>query len=149
MFGQWPSWLSRSPRIRRLVIKWWRVFLRMQRATLGRAVLIVRGNNGHVLALASNAGELWLPAKELDGWRTITTQVEEWINKLGPKLSRLQLLTIEGTPSAPGVTFVYSAELVGTTVSSHTDAIWLDPSRELLSLSPGDRRFLLLSNPYA
>ena len=149
MFSQWQTWLSRFPRIRRLVIKSWRVFLRMQRATLGRAVLVVRGNNGHVLALASNSGELWLPVKELDGWRTITTQVEEWINELSPKVSRPRLLTIEGTPSAPGVTFVYSAELVATMVSSHTDAIWLDPGREVLSLSPGDRRLLLLSNPCA
>jgi hypothetical protein len=143
MFSQWSSWLSRSPRVRRIVIKSWRVYLRVQRATLGRAVLVVRSHNGHVLAFATNSGELRLPSKELDGWRAVTTQVEEWISQLNPKMSRPRLLTIEGMPSGPGVTFVYSAE--AASVSSQRDAVWLDPKDELSVLSIGDQRLLVLS----
>ena len=130
MFSQWPSWLSRSPRIRRVAIKVWRVFLRVQRATLAKAVLVVvRTQDSRVLTITSSSGELRLPTKELDGWRAVTTQVEEWLTHLHPESSRSRLLAIEGTPSRPGVTFVYSAEVV--TAPSRKDAVWLDADDEL------------------
>jgi hypothetical protein len=59
-------------------------------------------------------------------------------------MSRPRLLAIDGTPSGIGVTFVYSAEVVATTVSSHVDPVWLGRTDEM-ALSLSDRRFLLLS----
>ena len=63
MFDQWPRWLSRSPRIRRLAIKTWRLFLRVQRATLAKAVLVVRRQDGRVLTFSSGPGEHGYPPR--------------------------------------------------------------------------------------
>lgn len=142
MFSQWPRWLSRSPRLRRTVIKLWRVLLRVQRATLANAVLVIRRQDGCLLTLYSTSGELRLPCKELDGWRAVTMQVDEWLEEL--QLSRTpKLEVIDGSPGRLGVTFVYSAETTG--VSGPANGVWLDPELALPTLSLTDRRRVLLS----
>jgi hypothetical protein len=143
MFSQWPSWLSRSPRVRRTTIKLWRVFLRVQRSTLANAVLVVRRQDGRVLTFASTSGELRLPIKELDGWRAVTTQVEEWLEQLVQRTSTPKLLAIDGTPGRQGVTFIYLAEV--PRASDHPNGFWLDPDVALPTLTIGDRRVLLPS----
>ncbi len=142
MFSNWPSWLSRSPRVRRTVIKLWRVFLRVDRATLAHAVLVIRRQDGRLLTLCSTSGELRLPFKELDGWRAVTTQVEEWLGELQlPQTPKLE--AIDGTPSHRGVTFIYSAETA--TVREAEDSVWIDPELALPTLRLSDRRLVRLS----
>jgi hypothetical protein len=97
MFNQWPSWLSHSPRVRRTVIRLWRVLLRVQRATLANAVVVIRRQDGRLLTVASTSGELKLPTKELDGWRAVTTQVDEWLEELQPSRTP-KLEAIDGRP---------------------------------------------------
>jgi len=148
MFSQWPSWLSRSPRVRRPVIKLWRVFLRVQRSTLANAVLVVRRQDGRVLALPSTSGEPRLPLKELDGWKAVPTQVEEWLEQLLQQRQTPKLVAIEGTPGRKGVTFLYAAE-VPSSASDHANGIWLDADVAMPTLNSGDRCLLRLSKAEA
>ena len=144
MFDQWPRWLSRSPRIRRLAIKTWRLFLRVQRATLAKAVLVVRRQDGRVLTFTSSPGELRLPAKELDGWRTVTVQVEEWLAQLLQQAARVKLVGIVGAPGFRGITFLYCAIL--PQLSSDSEGLWLDHIAATSILALADRKLLLLAN---
>ena len=57
MFEQAPEWISQSPRIRKVIVKIWRAFLRVQRATLARAVLLRGRQDGCVLAVALRRAE--------------------------------------------------------------------------------------------
>jgi len=143
MFDDWSGWCFRSPFLRRTFIRSWRVFLRIQRATLASAVLVVRGPDGSLLALPSSSGRLGLPCKELDGWRPIGAQVEEWLDRILRQASKPKLRAIDGTPGRKGVTLLYSA---------YTDAspplangMWLDADLALSALSVADRRLLLMS----
>jgi len=143
MFDDWSGWFFRSPFRRRTFIRSWRVFLRIQRATLASAVLVVRGPDGSFLALPSSSGRLGLPRKELDGWRPIGAQVEEWLDRILRQASKPKLRAIDGTPGRKGVTFLYLA---------YTDAspplangMWLDADLALSALSVADRRLLLMS----
>jgi hypothetical protein len=120
------------------------MFLRVQRATLAYAVLVVRRRDGCVLAVASLSGEPRLPLKELDGWKAITTQVEEWLEQLLLQRQIPNLVAIEGTPGRQGVTFVYSAE-ADLTFPGHVGEVWLDPTIALATLPLRERRLLFLS----
>lgn len=144
MFDQWPRWLSRSPRIRRLAIKTWRLFLRLQRATLGNAVLVVRRQDGRVLTFRLGPGEVRLPAKELDGWRTVTIQVEEWLAQLLQQAARVKLVGIVGAPGYRGITFLYCAIL--PQLSSNSEGLWLDHIAATSILALADRKLLLLAD---
>ena len=143
IIDDWSDWLFRSRFRRRTIIKSWRVLLRVQRATLASAVLVVRRGDGSVLALPSTSGALALPRKELDGWRPIGTQVEEWLVQILRHTSTFQLQAIDGTPGRKGVTFLYSAD----TDASPPEAgcMWLDAELAPSALSVGDRRLLLMS----
>ena len=79
MLDEMNNWVFSSRLRRRMLFKAWRLFLRVQRATLANAVLVVRRQNGCVLALPSLSGEPRLPLMELDGWQAVTTQIEEWL----------------------------------------------------------------------
>ena len=79
MFEQAPEWISRSPRIRKVAGKIWRAFLRVQRATLADAVLVVRREDDCVLAATTASGEVRLPSIELNGWEPVGTQVQRWL----------------------------------------------------------------------
>jgi hypothetical protein len=143
MFSQWPSWLSQSPRIRRIAIKTWRLFLRVQRATLAKAVLVVQRQDGRVLALSSSTGELRLPTKELDGWRAVTTQVEELLESLLRQSATPKLKAILGAPGREGITLLYI--LPYPHAPDLANRIWLHPDVASLPLTAGDRRLLLLA----
>src|SRR5262245_45533481 len=140
MFADWPSWLSRSPLIRRRVIKLWRVLLRMRRASLANAVLVLRRRDGRVLVLPSPTGDLRLPVKQLDAWIPITTQVEEWLGQLLQEKSKPSLVAIEGKP-AEEVTFVYVATAASPSAKTD-DQLWLDREVAASSLRNEDGRLL-------
>jgi hypothetical protein len=146
MLDKWGNWVFRSRFRRRTLIKAWRVFLRVQRATLANAVLVVRRQDGHVLGLPSTSGELRLPVKELDGWKEVTTQVEEWLEQLLRQRQTPKLVAIEGAPGRQGVTFIYCAE-VGAAFPDDASGVWLAPEVALPTLPSGDHRLLLLSKP--
>jgi hypothetical protein len=142
MFSQWPSWLSRSPRVRRAVIKIWRAFLRVQRATLANAVLVVRRQDDRVLAFTAEAsGEFRLPSIELDGWRPVGTQVR--FNNLRRHSFRRHPNFRRLTEHRKGVTFLYSADVAGS--PQEVGCTWLEAELAPSALSVGDRRLLLMS----
>ena len=140
MFEQAPAWVSRSPRTRKKIIKVWRAFLRVQRATLAQAVVVVRRHDDRILVVATSSGAK-LPNLELNGWVPVGTQVQEWLDHMMRQPSTLQLKAIDGTPGRKGVTFVYSVQVGGS--PSKGDCIWLEPERALSALSTGDRCLLL------
>ena len=145
MLDQWSEWVFSSRFRRRTLIKVWRGFLRVQRATLARAVVVIRRQDGRVLALQSVSGELRLPIKELDGWQAVTTQVEEWLEQLLQDRQTATLVAIEGTPSHHGVTFLYSAEVRYV----RAGGVWLKAEALLPVLNARDREFLLISKSNA
>ena len=144
MFDDWSDWLFRSRFRRRTIIKSWRVLLRMQRATLAYAVLIVHNKgDGSILAFPSTSGAVELPRKELDGRRPIGAQVEEWLDQILRQASQAKLQAIDGTPGRKGVTFLYSADI--DAIPPGDDCMWLDAKLAPSALSVGDRRLLLMS----
>jgi len=143
MFSQWPTWLSRWPFVRRPVIKFWRLLLRIQRATLAKAVLVVCRQDDLILVFASPSGELQLPYKQLDAWVPITTQVEEWLDQLLPQASRPSLVSVDGTPGSEGITFLYTAK--GAAVHTESgEGTWLHPDIAAVRLGSRDNRLLCL-----
>lgn len=143
MFDQWPIWLSKSPVVRRQVIKLWRVLLRIQRATLAKAVLVLRKSDDQVLLLRLPSGALQLPVKELDGWVAIDTQVEAWLDQMLQEHAKPSLIAIDGTPAREGVTFLYAARAQSLSAEA-VDQIWLAPDVAAMSLSYDDSRLLSL-----
>ena len=106
--------------VRRRAIKLRRVLQRVQRATLAKAVLVLRRSDGCVLVIPSPSGGLALPEKLLDAWVPITTQVEAWLSQLLQAESKLSLVAINGTPAREDVTFLYSA-----TAAKNSNQLWL------------------------
>ena len=145
MLDELNNWVFASRFRRRALIKAWRMLLRVQRATLANAVLVVRRQDGRVLALSSTSGELRLPLKELDGWKIVTAQVEEWLEQLLQQRQTPKLVAIDGTPGRQGVTFIFCAQ--ASAGFPEANGIWLDPQIALPTLSSRDRRLLLLSQP--
>jgi hypothetical protein len=148
MFSRWPAWLSRSPVVRRTAIRLWRVLLRVQRATLANAVLVINGDGGRVLVHALPSGHLELPRQELSGWIPIETQVDAWFAQFPYEKSALAFVSVEGTPGVPGVTFLYAATLKAAPYST-SDDVWLDYEAAKVALSASDRRLLSLCSPGA
>jgi hypothetical protein len=144
MFAQWPSWLSKSPAIRRPVIKVWRVLLRVQRATLAHAVLVLRRRDGSILVLGSPSGGLRLPVKQLDAWVPITMQVEDWVRELLRENGKPTLIAIDGTPAREGITFLYGATTETLYAKKIGGELWLDMDVAASSLSGTDGRLLRL-----
>jgi hypothetical protein len=124
MFTQAPEWISRSLRIRKIVIKIWRIFLSVQRATLARAVVIARRQDDCVLAVSTDSGVLRLPSVELDGWKPVGTQVPAWVDGMLQQTSVPRLRGIDGTPGRKGVTFLYFAEVMSS--SRESGGTWLE-----------------------
>jgi hypothetical protein len=139
MFEQWPSWIARNRIVRRSAIRTWRVFLRVQRACLANAVLVVRSGEGRVLLVPSSSGGLQLPTREMNGWIAIGTQVSQWLAQLSPTATHALLVAVDGTPKS-GVTFVYEAVL--DTESAGADKIWVEPDSAVSILNGHDRRLL-------
>jgi hypothetical protein len=143
MFEQAPEWISRSPRIRKVIVKVWRAFLRVQRSTVARAVLVARREDDCVLAVAAPSGELSLPSLELDGWEPVGTQVQAWVKRILPQPRALRLQLIDGTPGREGVTFLYLVEVREPTKTA--DDVWLEAELAPSALSGEDRRLLMVS----
>jgi hypothetical protein len=143
LFSERPAWIARNPALRRAAIHTWRKLLRMQRATFANAVLIVRNKNGLILVVRSPSGELRLPAKPLNAWLTITTQVEDWLEEMLQQRSTPSLVAIDGTPSREGVTFLYTATLQALVEAE--DELWLEPDVAAAALSGNDTRLLHLA----
>ena len=72
---RFPAWLFRSRLIRQVFYGSCRVVWRIQRASLARAVLVVRNRDGRILVLGEPSGTLQLPLKMLDGRVTVTTRL--------------------------------------------------------------------------
>jgi hypothetical protein len=143
MLSQALSWLSRSPRVRRAVIKTWRAFLRVQRASLAYAVLVVRRQDDHVLALTSEAsGELRLPSMELDGWRPVGTQVQEWLDHMLRRPSTIRLQAIDGTPGRKGAL----RSFIRRTSMAHRRKLAASGLKEDLHLSPSPSEIVAFSS---
>jgi hypothetical protein len=143
MFEQAPEWISRSPHIRKVIVKIWRALLRVQRSTLAHAVVVARRPDDRVLAVTSPSGELRLPSLELDGWEPVGTQVQDWVNGMLPRPRALKLQLIDGTPGREGVTFLYSVEVREPTEAA--DNTWLEAELAPSALSEEDRRLLMVS----
>jgi hypothetical protein len=144
MLAQWQSWLSHSPAIRRPVIKLWRVLLRLQRATLANAVLVLRRDDGSILVLRSPSGSLQLPDMQLEAWIPIPTQVESWLSQILQVDATPSLVAIEGAPGREGVTFLYAATTEPLLAKKAGDELWLDKDVAISSLSATDGRLLRL-----
>jgi hypothetical protein len=140
LFSEQPYWLARNPSLRRAAVKLWRKLLRLQRATVADVKLVVRDERGRTLAIPSALGELRLPGKALDGWRNITIQVQEFVEELLGTDGNPRLLTIEGAPSARGMTFVFSVSVEGQLETG--DAVWVEPNAPVHS-SEVERLLLL------
>jgi hypothetical protein len=139
MFEQWPSWIARNRVVRRTAIRVWRVFLRVQRAFLANAVLVVRNSQGRVLLVPAPSGGLQLPTREMNGWLAVGTQVNEWLVQLSPLRAHASLVAVDGTPKS-GVIFLYEAVL--KTESAGADKIWVEPDSAVSILNGNDRRLL-------
>lgn len=142
MFEEAPEWISRSPRIRRVIVKIWRAYLRVDRATLAQAVIVARRQDNFVLAVACSNG-LKLPTLELDGWEPVGTQVQQWAGRMLRNSSDIQLQAIDGTPGERGVTFLYSMFAVGA--SSEIAATWLEAGFAASTFPVCDSRLLQMS----
>jgi len=142
MLSERPVWIARNPALRRAAVHAWRKLLRMQRATFANAVLVIRNKHGRILVVRSPSGELGLPAKVLDAWLPIATQVEDWLEEMLQQRSTPSLVAIDGTPSREGVTFLYSATLEALVEGE--DKLWLEPDVAGAVLGRHDNRLLLL-----
>ena len=138
MFEQWPSWIARNRVVRRTAIRVWRVFLRIQRACLANAVLVVRTGEGRVLLVAASSGGLQLPTREMNGWLAIGTQVSEWLAQLSPLSAHASLVAVDGTPKS-GVIFLYEAMLEAELAEG---AAWVEPHNAASLLDRSHRRLL-------
>lgn len=137
---RFPAWLFRSRLIRQVFYGSCRVVWRIKRATLARAVLVVRNRDGRILVLGEPSGTLQLPLKMLDGRVTVTTQVDDWLQQILPRAATPSLVAVEGT-GGEGITFVYKAE-IDVESPVHQDECWLPPEVAALSLNSEDARVL-------
>lgn len=139
MFSTLLDWASAKPALRRPFMLLWRRAWRLRRATLARAVLIIRDGNGRVLVLSPEP--LRLPSIDVHGWDAITTQAEDGLRRL-VQASAPSLIAIDGTPGPEGVTFLYGATCDGD--ASSEEHLWLDPDLAVSCLTKGDSRLLRL-----
>jgi len=117
----------------------WRVFLRVERACLTNAVLVVHSGEGRVLLVPSSSGGLQLPAREMNGWIAIGAQVSQWLAQLSPLATHASLVAVDGTPRS-GVTFLYEAVIESE--SADADKVWVEPESAASILDGNDRRLL-------
>jgi hypothetical protein len=144
LFSERPVWIARNPTLRRAAIHAWRKLLRMQRATFADAILVVRNKDGRILVVRSPSGELRLPARPLDAWVPITTQVEDWLDEMLQQRSTPSLVAIDGTPSREGITFLYGAPL--EVLVEGDNELWLEPDVAAAALGGNDKRLLHLAS---
>lgn len=139
MFEQWPTWIARNCIVRRAAIKVWRVYLRIRRACLANAVLVVRSCDDQVLLMPSPSGGFQLPTREVNGWLDIGTQVSSWLKQISP-LGHASLVAVDGTPKS-GLIFLYEAVLGSG--SADVNTIWVEARNAAPILDSNHRRLLL------
>jgi hypothetical protein len=109
---------------------------------LANAVIVVE-RDGEVLVHSLPSGRLELPRQELDGWAPIESQVKTWLAQFPCEKSAPELISVEGTPGATGVDFLYAATLVAAP-SANRGELWLDYEAAKVALDAADRRLLTL-----
>jgi hypothetical protein len=139
MFEQWPSWIARNRVVRRTAIKVWRVYLRVRRACLANAVVVVRSCDDRVLLTPSPLGGFQLPTREINGWLNIDTQVRALLKQVSPLDAHASLVAVDGTPKS-GLMFLYEAVLASETAAG--DTIWVAPHSAASILDGNHRRLL-------
>lgn len=147
LFSERPAWIARNPALRRIAVETWRSVLRLQRATLAKAVLVVKDKDGRILVTRTPSGALQLPAKVLDAQLPVTTQAEEVFEQVLHYRFTPSLVAIEGTPSAEGVTFLFAATFNPS--AEGRDGIWLQPDVAAATLDDNDNRLLRRCTSYA
>jgi hypothetical protein len=135
------EWGSSFPPVRRPIIRLWRKFERLQRATISKAALVIRSKSGRVLALSSSSEALRLPMTELNPWEPIETQIAAFLLSLLDQGARPSLVAIDGTPTEC-VIFLYAA--TAETDAEASDGLWLDADVALASLRREESRLLRL-----
>lgn len=141
------EWLASSPSLRRVFIRMMRVYMRLRRATIARAVLVARRRDGRVLLTRSELGGAQLPSLQLDAWTDIETQVHSWLRELFDRANPACLAAIDGTPRTKGMTFVYLVELESDPPKTH-QALWSELESAVSCLGAEDSRVLMLAETY-
>jgi hypothetical protein len=135
------EWGASFPPVRRPIIRLWRKLERLQRATVSKAVLVIRSQSGRVLVLSSSSEPLRLPATELSPWEPVATQIAASLPSLLDQGARPSLVAIDGTPSQ-GIIFLYAA--TAEIDPDASDALWLHADVALSSLAGEESRLLRL-----
>lgn len=143
IFTQWPSWLIRSPTLRRGLIKLRRALWRVERATFAEAILVAVGiEQDRVLAVRVPSG-VRLPCRQMDAWVPVATQIEVWITELLPSAPRPALVAVAGTPGRKGITFLYRVE-IDESAAPPAGQLWLHRDAALSGLGDRERALAAL-----
>jgi hypothetical protein len=111
--------------MRAMVFRPLRFYIRAQRASLARAVLVVRNADGSVLIQLDRTGKMGLPSFELDGWQPSMPQVEGWAEQVFGRNLRPALAAIEG--HCGELELIYTTRPV-TSAEINREARWLTSS---------------------
>ena len=134
----WP-WRIASKPMRAMMFRPLRFYIRAKRASLARAVLVVRNADGDVLVQSDRSGHLHLPTIPLNAWQPIPPQVESGARQiLGRDLSP-EFQTIEGR--CGDIIFVYATDPLSS-VAVVEEARWLTPESTTTHLSTSDLQCL-------
>ncbi len=132
----WP-WRIASKPMRAMMFRPLRFCIRAKRASLARAVLVVRNADGSVLVRPDRSGHLHLPFIPLNAWQPIAQQVESRAQQiLGRNLSP-EFQAIEGR--CGDIMFVYTTDTLSS-VDAAEEARWLTPQSTAQHLSSADLR---------
>jgi len=135
------EWGSSFPPVRRPIMRLWRKFERLRRATVSKAVFVVSGEEGRLLVLSSPSKALHLPATELHPRDPIATQAAAFLSLLLHQDVTPSLVAIDGTPGQ-GVSFLYEA--VAASEPKASAGLWLDTEVAFSCLAGEHRRLLRL-----
>ena len=134
--------LSKTPAVRRPIIKFLRILMRARRATFAHAVLIVRSSDGRILTFNSPSKGACLPRREIAPRISIQTQVESWLQEFSAYQAAPSLVAIKGVPSWEGLSFIYAVR-IETVCSPANEAMWLDQKTAASVLSSIDYELLV------
>jgi hypothetical protein len=133
--------LLRVPALRSRLFKMRRVPLRLKRAFLAEAAVVVRSGDGRILVMSPSPGELQLPTKALNGWHNVQHQVEDFLKELVGRSVAVSLVSVEGLVG--DIIFLYRANLAEMP-SGGRNGRWLPPEIVAAKLRPTDARLLTL-----
>ena len=119
----WP-WRVTSKPMRALIFRPLRFFIRARRASLARAVLVVRNTSGDVLVHSNRLGEVRLPSLELNGWYPSAPQVEDWARQILGRDLKPVFAAIDGHCGDLRLIFMARAS---ASAETHGEMRWLTP----------------------